>query len=202
MPSNRPRTLIIAPTYNERGNVEKFIYAVLSAMPWADILVIDDNSPDGTGSLADTFAMLLRQVRVLHRETKEGASTAYIQGFEYAIAHGYDLVCELDTNSAYDPGGLPLLVELALDGDLVIGSSYMRNSQLPDWTPAHWLINGTGNLVARAVLGLPGSDCTSYIRCYRTKALATLHLDRVTTMDTSVPDRDGICSVAERLPGT
>ncbi len=134
VPSNRPRTLIIAPTYNERGNVEKFIYAVLSAMPWADILVIDDNSPDGTGSLADTFAMLLRQVRVLHRETKQGASTASIQGFEYAIAHGYDLVCELDTNSAYDPGGLPLLVELALDGDLVIGSSYMRNSQLPDWT--------------------------------------------------------------------
>ena len=182
-PLPKPKTLIVVPITNERANFEDFVYAVLGVLPWADILVIDDNSPDGTGIVADTLAMLIRQVRVVHRPARLGLGTAYILGFQYAIAHGYDLVCQMDANFSHDPEALPKLIELAHDADLVIGSCYMRNSELPNWTPGRRLMNGFGNLVAKAVLGMAGSDCTSRFRCYRTQALAAMHLDRATRQD-------------------
>ncbi|MGO8949654.1 MAG: glycosyltransferase [Ktedonobacterales bacterium] len=181
--ARKPKTLIIVPTYNEQGNIESFIYAVLAAMPWADILVIDDNSPDGTGMISDTLAILLRQVQVIHREGKLGLGTAYVLGFRYAITHDYDLIYEMDADFSHDPRCLHRMADLSLEADLVIGSRYIREGGLPDWSALRRFISRAGNWFAQAVLGIPVHDCTSGFRCYRSSALASLHLEHATSED-------------------
>jgi dolichol-phosphate mannosyltransferase len=176
------KTLIVIPTYNERGNIEQLIADVRRVAPQVDLLIIDDNSPDGTGQLADAIAAQQPQVRVLHRQGKLGLGTAYIQGFRTALEQGYDYVFEMDADFSHDPQYIPAFLA-AMDGpraaDLVIGSRYIRGGGTPNWTALRKFISGGGNRFARAMLWIPVHDCTSGYRCYRTSALATLHLDQV-----------------------
>lgn len=174
------KTLIVIPTYNERGNIERLVDDILRSEPSLDLLIIDDNSPDGTGQVADEIHSRLPQVSVLHRPGKLGLGTAYIQGFQSALQGGYDLVFEMDADFSHDPTFLPRFLAAAQDGaDLVIGSRYIPGGATPNWSPLRRFISGGGNIFARAVLGIPFHDCTSGYRCYRTRALATLNLDQV-----------------------
>jgi dolichol-phosphate mannosyltransferase len=175
------RTLIVIPTYNERENIANLIESVLRAAPQADILVIDDNSPDGTGQLVDEIGATHPQVRALHRPSKLGLGTAYVRGFTYAIEKGYDLVFEMDADFSHDPKYLPDFLALAPDADLVIGSRYVPGGDTPNWSPLRKFISGGGNIFARTVLGIPVKDCTAGYRCYRTAALRRLNLDAIHT---------------------
>jgi dolichol-phosphate mannosyltransferase len=178
------KTLIVIPTYNERGNLERLVEEILRTAPEVDLLIIDDASPDGTGALADALQRRRPQVQVLHRAGKLGLGTAYLRGFQHALEQGYDLVFEMDADFSHDPAYLPELLAAAqgpAGADLVIGSRYVPGGATPDWSALRKVISGGGNRFARAVLGIPIHDCTSGYRCYRTAALATLQLERVHT---------------------
>ena len=176
------KTLIIIPTYNERENLEPLVTDILAAAPTVDLLVIDDNSPDGTGALADELRQREPRLSVLHRTGKLGLGTAYLRGFEYARDHGYALVFEMDADFSHDPKYLPEFLAAAEgpDGaDLVIGSRYIPGGGTPSWSAVRRFISGGGNIFARGVLGIPVHDCTSGYRCYKTAALDTLNLAAV-----------------------
>ncbi|HEV2237806.1 MAG TPA: polyprenol monophosphomannose synthase [Ktedonobacterales bacterium] len=176
------KALIVIPTYNESGNIEPLITAILATVPQVDVLVIDDASQDGTGDIVDGLVARLPQVHVLHRAGKLGLGTAYLRGFDYASEHGYDLVFEMDADFSHDPKYLPAFLAAAQGpdaADLVIGSRYIPGGDTPDWSPLRKFISGGGNIFARTALGIPIHDCTSGFRCYHTAALRTLHLDQV-----------------------
>jgi dolichol-phosphate mannosyltransferase len=173
------RTLIVIPTYNERENIASLIADVLRFAPQADILVIDDGSPDGTGQLVDEIGATNSQVSALHRPGKMGLGTAYVLGFHYAIEHEYELVFEMDADYSHNPKYLPDFLALAQDADLVIGSRYIPGGDTPNWSPLRKFISGGGNIFARTVLGIPVKDCTAGYRCYRTAALRRLNLDAI-----------------------
>ncbi len=175
----RVKTLIVIPTYNERENIANLIGDVQRFAPQADILVIDDGSPDGTGQLVDEIGASNPQVSAVHRAGKMGLGTAYVLGFKYAIEHGYDLVFEMDADYSHNPKYLPDFLALAEDADLVIGSRYIPGGDTPNWSPLRKFISGGGNIFARTVLGIPVKDCTAGYRCYRTAALRTLNLDAI-----------------------
>jgi len=173
------RTLIVIPTYNERENIASIVDDVLRAAPAADILVIDDNSPDGTGALVDEIGARHPQVRALHRPGKLGLGTAYVLGFHSAIEQGYDLVFEMDADYSHDPRYLPTFLQMAETADLVIGSRYIPGGDTPNWSALRKFISSGGNIFARTVLRIPVKDCTSGYRCYRTSALRSLNLDAI-----------------------
>jgi dolichol-phosphate mannosyltransferase len=176
------KTLIVIPTYNECGNIQPLVQDVLRSVPSVDLLIIDDNSPDGTGALADELHDQNPQVSVMHRPGKQGLGTAYVRGFQYALEHGYDFVFEMDADFSHDPKYLPAFLQAAQGpeaADLVIGSRYVPGGDTPNWSALRKFISGGGNIFARAVLGIPIHDCTSGYRCYRTAALASLNLDKV-----------------------
>jgi dolichol-phosphate mannosyltransferase len=171
--------LIVIPTYNERENIASLIEDVLRCVPSTDLLIIDDNSPDGTGQLVDTLAARDPRIRVLHRAGKLGLGTAYVRGFQFAIEQGYDFVFEMDADYSHDPHYLPRFLEAIEGADLVIGSRYIPGGGTPNWSALRKFISGGGNTFARAVLGIPVRDCTSGYRCYRTAALRTLNLGAI-----------------------
>lgn len=173
------KSLIAIPTYNERENIVGLIEDILRIVPATDLLIIDDNSPDGTGQVVDEIAARLPQVHVLHRPGKLGLGTAYVRGFQYAIEHGYDLVFEMDADYSHDPRYLPSFFQAVEQAELVIGSRYIRGGGTPNWSALRKFISGGGNTFARAVLGIPTHDCTSGFRCYRTSALRTLDLNLI-----------------------
>jgi dolichol-phosphate mannosyltransferase len=173
------KSLIVIPTYNERENIAPLIADITRIVPATDILVIDDNSPDGTGEIADQIAAGDPRVHVLHRPGKLGLGTAYVRGFQYAIDQGYDLVFEMDADFSHDPKYLPRFFEAAQHADLVIGSRYIPGGGTPNWSALRKFISGGGNTFARAVLFIPVRDCTGGFRCYRTAALRTLRLDAI-----------------------
>lgn len=173
------RSLIVIPTYNERENIAELIAQVFAHAPTSDLLIIDDNSPDGTGKLVDQLAASDARIHVMHRPGKLGLGTAYVAGFRYAIDHGYDLVFEMDADFSHDPSFLPHFFVAAEGADLVIGSRYIQGGGTPNWSPLRKFISGGGNIFARAVLGIPIHDCTGGYRCYRTAALRTLNLNAI-----------------------
>ena len=173
------RSLIVIPTYNERENISDLLKQVFDAAPATDALVIDDNSPDGTGIVADEIAARDPRVHVLHRAGKLGLGTAYVRGFRYAMDEGYDLVFEMDADFSHDPRYLPSFFAAAQQVDLVIGSRYIAGGGTPNWKPIRKLISGGGNTFARLVLGIPIHDCTGGYRCYRVAALRALNLDAI-----------------------
>ncbi len=173
------KSLIVIPTYNESENIVPLVEQVTGVAPVVDILIIDDNSPDGTGRVADDLQRKDSRIHVLHRPGKLGLGTAYVQGFQYAIEHGYDLVFEMDADFSHDPKYLPGFFDMAENADLVIGSRYIPGGGTPNWSALRKFISGGGNIFARAVLGIPIHDCTSGYRCYRTSALRTLNLEKI-----------------------
>ncbi len=170
------KTLIIIPTYNEKDNLGSLLKEIFSYAPETDILIIDDNSPDGTGELADEIHQQNVQVNVLHRQSKQGLGTAYIAGFKYAIDHGYDAVFEMDADFSHDPRYLPDFLKTIEDADVVIGSRYIPGGDTPNWSLLRRFISGSGNIFARFMLGIPVHDCTAGYRCYRREVLEDIDL--------------------------
>jgi dolichol-phosphate mannosyltransferase len=175
-----PRTLIVTPTYNERQNLERFVSGVRSALPEADVLVVDDNSPDGTGSLADELARADAHVRVVHRAGKLGLGTAYVTAFTQGLAEGYDRFFEMDADLSHDPRYLPEFVRALDDGfDVVIGSRNVAGGGVEGWGPGRHFISKGGSLYSRLVLGLPVRDLTSGYKAFARRALEALDLEGV-----------------------
>ena len=172
--------LIIIPTYNERENLKSLCDQVLTALPSADLLIVDDNSPDGTGQLADELAAQNPRIQVLHRSGKLGLGTAYIAGFRYALSKHYEFVFEMDADFSHDPVYLPALLGAAKDGaGVVIGSRRVPGGGTENWGLSRQLISAGGSLYARTILGLDVRDLTSGFKCFRREVLAAIDLDAV-----------------------
>ena len=171
--------IIILPTYNEADNLEPMVQAILSLNHGFSILVVDDNSPDGTGDIADTLSAAHPEVHVLHRQTKSGLGPAYIAGFEWALALDYTHIFEMDCDFSHDPQDLPRLLAEAKNADLVIGSRYVPGGSTPDWTAKRRIISRGGNLFSRTLLGLKTRDCTGGFRCYHREALQLIPWEEI-----------------------
>jgi dolichol-phosphate mannosyltransferase len=171
---------LVLPTYNEAGNVEAFVEAARSKLPAsARLLIVDDNSPDGTGEIADRLAETHENVGVLHRPHKEGLGPAYVAGFRRALAGGAGLVLEMDSDFSHDPAYLPRLLEAAARADLVLGSRYVPGGGVSDWGPLRRVISRGGSAYARFVLGVEVRDLTGGFKCFRREVLEAIDLDSV-----------------------
>jgi len=170
------RSVIVVPTYNEGENIEPFLRAVRKAAPSTDVLVVDDNSPDGTGALADSVANELGRIEVLHRPGKQGLGSAYREGFSRVLASDqYDVVISMDADFSHDPEQLSQFIQLVADGaDVVIGSRYVPGGGTTDWPVHRQLLSKWGNAYTRTVLGVSARDCTSGYRAYRATSLAAI----------------------------
>jgi len=174
------RALVIVPTYNERENLPRLIPAILAQDPRLDVLVVDDSSPDGTGTLADEMAEEDERVHVLHRSGKLGLGTAYIAGFRWGLERGYDYLFEMDADFSHDPAHLPQFLAAIQDADLVLGSRYLHGRvTVVNWPIGRLLLSYFANVYARVVTGMPLADATGGFKCFRREVLAALALDRV-----------------------
>jgi dolichol-phosphate mannosyltransferase len=171
------RALIIIPTYNERENAPAIARAIHEVVPEAHILFVDDNSPDGTGAVADELAAADPRVHVLHRAGKLGLGTAYLEGFRWGLGQGYDFLLEMDADFSHDPRYLPAMIEAARErADLVIGSRYVEGGGTENWGLGRRLISKGGGLYARTILGVSVRDLTAGFLCYRRRVLENLDL--------------------------
>jgi dolichol-phosphate mannosyltransferase len=174
------KVYVCLPTYNERENLEPMLRALGAVLGDGDrVLVIDDNSPDGTGAIADRLAAELAFVDVLHRPRKEGLGPAYLAGFRRALDAGAELVVEIDCDFSHDPADVPRLVAAADDADLVLGSRYVPGGAVEDWGVIRRAISAGGSFYARLVLGVPVRDLTGGFKCFRRTVLEAIPLDRV-----------------------
>ena len=173
------RACVILPTYNERENLPQIVPAILAAAPDIDVLVIDDNSPDGTGALADELAARQPRLHVLHRSRKEGLGRAYLAGFAQALARGYGRIVEMDADFSHDPAALPGLLEASKTADLVLGSRYVAGGGTVNWGLGRRLLSKGGSLYARTILGLPIRDLTGGFKCFRRDVLESIDLESV-----------------------
>ncbi|MFD3355265.1 polyprenol monophosphomannose synthase [Streptomyces fradiae] len=172
--------LVIIPTYNEADNVAAIVSRVRASVPRAHILVADDNSPDGTGKIADELADSDDRVHVLHRAGKEGLGAAYLAGFAWGIERGYDVLVEMDADGSHQPEELPRLLD-ALDGgaDLVLGSRWVPGGKVVNWPRSREFLSRGGSLYSRTLLGVPIKDVTGGYRAFRRRTLEGLGMDRV-----------------------
>lgn len=169
------RTLVCTPTYNEALNVQPLIDAILSAVPEAEVLVIDDASPDGTGNVVRTRMLKDARVNLMERPGKLGLGTAYLAGFAFGLQHDFERVVTMDADLSHPPDRIPALLAAADSGaDLGIGSRYVPGGAIQGWGPGRRLLSGTANAVARSVLRLRTHDCTGGFRCYSRGALEFL----------------------------
>jgi dolichol-phosphate mannosyltransferase len=167
--------VVVLPTYNERENVRALLAAVRAAQPDVDIIVIDDNSPDGTGDLVEEVAGELGQIKLLRRPGKQGLGSAYRQGFALALDEGYDVIVSMDVDFSHDPAVLGVLLRLIDEGaDAVIGSRYVRGGATVDWPLYRRLLSRWGNRYTAFMLGVHVRDCTSGFRAYRASALRAI----------------------------
>jgi dolichol-phosphate mannosyltransferase len=181
-PEVRPRIWVILPTYNEAENLEPLVNAVLERLPESRrVLIVDDNSPDGTGEIADQLVAASDDVEVLHRERKEGLGPAYLAGFREALAGGAELVIEMDADFSHDPAYLPQLLRAVEDADLVLGSRYVPGGGVTEWGKMRRFISRRGSGYARRVLGVGIRDLTGGFKCFRREVLEAIELDSITS---------------------
>ena len=173
------RVVMVVPTYNERDNLAWIVGRVRSANPDVDVLVVDDDSPDGTGDLADELAAADPQVTVLHRSEKAGLGAAYLHGFRVALDRGYDVVGEMDADGSHQPEQLPRLRSALADADLVIGSRWVSGGSVVNWPLSRKVLSVGGNLYARVLLGIPLRDVTAGYRLFRRTTLEAIDLGSV-----------------------
>jgi dolichol-phosphate mannosyltransferase len=170
--------VVIVPTYNERDNVPPLVEALLRHTG-VRVLVVDDQSPDGTGAVADAMARTHPdRVAVLHRTASRGFGRSYVDGIKLALAQGADLICQMDADFSHDPARLPALLDAAQDADVVIGSRYVQGGGVVNWPLHRRLLSRFANAYVRAITHVTARDCTSGFRCWRREALASLPLDR------------------------
>jgi glycosyltransferase involved in cell wall biosynthesis len=173
--SDRPRAFLVLPTYNERANLPLLVAAIQALPEPMQIVIVDDNSPDGTGAVADQLAAAHPTVQVIHRTGKLGLGTAYTAGFRAALAQGAVLILTLDADFSHDPSYLPALLAASRRFDLVIGSRYIPGGGVRDWGPQRRALSRGANMVAHRVLGLKARDCTAGFRCYRRAVLEAVN---------------------------
>jgi dolichol-phosphate mannosyltransferase len=179
-PPRTPDVWVILPTYNEAENLERIVGAVLEHLPPSRrVLIVDDNSPDGTGEIADRLATADESVSVLHRQLKEGLGPAYLAGFRVALDGGAERIIEMDADFSHDPGYLPRLIAATERADLAIGSRYVPGGGITEWGPMRRFISRGGSAYARAALGLPIKDLTGGFKCFRRIVLETIDLDTI-----------------------
>jgi dolichol-phosphate mannosyltransferase len=170
---------VILPTYNEAENLERIVAAILEQLPESHVLIVDDNSPDGTGQLADRLVESEEAVTVLHRQHKEGLGPAYLAGFRIALDAGAERIVEMDADFSHDPAYLPRLIEATERADLAIGSRYVPGGGVTEWGAMRRFISRGGSAYARLALGLPIRDLTGGFKCFRRLVLETIDLDTI-----------------------
>jgi len=171
--------LIIIPTYDEKENVGPIAHAIHAADAQADILFVDDNSPDGTGRIVDQMCAADPRVHVIHKEGKSGLGRAYISGFKWAMERQYKLIFEMDADFSHDPREIPNFVKAAANADLVIGSRYVNGIRIMNWPMSRLLLSQTAATYVRVITGMPVTDPTGGYKCYRREVLAAINLDSI-----------------------
>lgn len=178
----KSNTIVIIPTYNESHNVSRLVDVVMDLEPEIDILFVDDGSPDGTADLIkNKIKEYPERVNIIEREGKQGLGTAYVRGFEYALEHDYDYVCEMDADFSHDPNDLPRLVEVVENGtaDLAIGSRYSNGISIINWPLRRLILSYCANLYARIITGIPVKDTTAGFKCIHRKVLEAIDLKKI-----------------------
>ncbi|MGH2831041.1 MAG: polyprenol monophosphomannose synthase [Actinomycetota bacterium] len=173
------KALLVLPTYNEAASIHEVVERALASTPEIDVLVVDDNSPDGTGRIADQIAAAAPRVHVLHRPGKGGLGPAYLTGFGWGLGRGYEAMLEMDSDLSHDPADLARFVDAAHRADVVIGSRYIPGGGVTNWSRVRLALSRGGNLYARMLLRFGLTDATSGYRCYRAAVLHALPLDRI-----------------------
>ncbi len=173
------KTLVVVPTYNERENLPVLTQRLMALPVNVDLLVVDDNSPDGTGKLADELAAQNPAIHVLHRSEKNGLGRAYVAGFKWALEHGYEFVFELDGDLSHNPDDIPMFLEAGRDADLVIGSRYMNGIRIINWPLSRLILSKGAAKYVKWVTGMPFTDPTGGYKCFRRRALQALNLQTI-----------------------
>ena len=173
------RALVIIPTYNEKENIRPVVELVLSQAPNLNILVVDDNSPDGTAAIVAEMGKMNPQVNLLQRPGKMGLGTAYIAGFKWGLARGYDYLLEMDADLSHDPREIPNFMRAMADADLVLGSRYINGVRVMNWPIRRLLLSRSASLYVRLVTGLPVMDPTGGFKCFRRNVLEAIDLDKI-----------------------
>ena len=173
------QTLIVMPTYNERENLPRMAERLLALPVAVDLLVVDDNSPDGTGKLGDELAAKYPSVHVLHRQEKNGLGRAYLAGFKWALERGYEFVFEMDGDFSHNPDDIPILLEAAQNADLALGSRYLNGIRIINWPLSRLMLSKAAATYVSIITGMPFTDPTAGYKCFRRSALQALNLDEV-----------------------
>ncbi|HVP35805.1 MAG TPA: polyprenol monophosphomannose synthase [Terriglobales bacterium] len=173
------KVLVIIPTYNEKENIIKIIPLVLTQDQGIEVLVVDDNSPDGTGKMVEELKVSNPRVKLLTRAKKTGLGTAYIAGFDYALQNGYDYIFEMDSDFSHDPKYIPEFLKAIQDSDLVLGSRYIRGVNVVNWPITRLLLSYFANVYARWITGLPVKDSTGGFKCFKREVLEKIGLDNI-----------------------
>ncbi len=172
-------TLIVVPTYNERENLPRVAQRLLSLPVKVDLLVVDDNSPDGTGKLADELAAKHPEIHVLHRSEKSGLGRAYIAGFKWALEHNYEFIFEMDGDLSHNPDDIPAFLEAARNADLVLGSRYVNGIRIINWPLSRLMLSKGAATYVQWITGMEFTDPTGGYKCFRRRALKALDLDAI-----------------------
>ena len=174
------RCLIVLPTYNEHENLRAIIESIQQHAPTVDVMVVDDESPDGTGKLADELSREQpEKIFVLHRPRKDGLGRAYVAGFRFALARDYDVVVQMDADFSHDPSYLPVFFEKIRENDLVIGSRYLQGISVVNWDLKRLILSRAASGYVRSVTGMPLSDATSGFKCWRRETLEAIDLEKI-----------------------
>ena len=173
------KTLVVIPTYNEKENIADIITAVLNQGPDIDVLVVDDNSPDGTADIVEGERARSSRVHLLKRPGKMGLGSAYIAGFQWALERDYEVVFEMDADFSHDPGEIPEFLQEAADCDLVLGTRYKGGVRVLNWPMSRLILSYSANIFARVVTGMPFTDLTGGYKCFRRATLRNLDLERI-----------------------
>lgn len=171
--------MVVVPTYNERDNIEKLVGAILAQHEGVEVLVVDDNSPDGTGEIVDGMAAGNPRIHVIHRPGKLGLGSAYREGFRFAIGVGAEYIVEMDADFSHDPVMLPVFFEKMADYDLVIGSRYLNGVSVVNWPLRRLMLSYFASVYTRLITGLNISDCTGGFKCFRRGVLEAIDLNRI-----------------------
>lgn len=173
------KALLIIPTYNERENISRIISIVLEKQAELDVLIVDDNSPDGTAQIVKDMMASESRIHILERPGKMGLGSAYVQGFKYALDKGYDFILEMDADFSHNPDDVPRLIAAAQSKDLVIGSRYCNGVNIVNWPIKRLLISYFASKYVRAITGMPVKDPTGGFKCFRRKVLESINLDKI-----------------------
>lgn len=173
------RTLVVTPTYNEADNIETFVGQVLAQGPAVEMLVVDDNSPDGTAAIVERMMEREPRIHILKRPGKMGLGTAYVDGFRYAIREGYDFVFEMDADFSHNPVEIPRFLQRAQECDLVLGSRYTNGVRVVNWPIRRLLLSYAANVYTRVITGMPIKDATGGFKCFRRKVLEAIDLKKI-----------------------